>query len=57
MFKRGDPLTMIYGVMSYLFGGVYYPVDLFPDWPARSMLLPITWALDGMRMAPAGDRG
>lgn len=52
VFKRGDPLTMIYGVMSYLFGGVYYPVDLLPDWlRALSMLLPITWALDGMRMA------
>ena len=52
VFKRGDPLTMIYGVMSYLFGGVYYPVDLLPDWlRGLSMLLPITWALDGMRMA------
>ena len=52
VFKRGDPLTMIYGVLSFLFGGVYYPVDLLPEWlRSLSMLLPLTWALDGMRMS------
>lgn len=52
VFKRGDPLAMIYGVVSYLFGGVYYPVEILPSWVQQiSKLLPLTWALDGMRMS------
>ncbi|MCX7944586.1 MAG: ABC transporter permease [Deltaproteobacteria bacterium] len=50
MFKRGDPISIIYSTLSYLFSGVYFPISLLPI-PLRffSNLLPMTHALEGLR--------
>ncbi len=50
--KRGDPVTALFGNLATLVGGVYYPIDVMPDWlQAVAKLLPITYALNGMRAA------
>ncbi len=50
MFKRGDPVAIIYSALSYLFSGVYFPVSLLPK-PLQfvSKILPMTHALEGLR--------
>jgi ABC-2 type transport system permease protein len=30
VFKRGDPLLWLFGGLSWLLGGVYYPIDILP---------------------------
>jgi ABC-2 type transport system permease protein len=52
VLKRGDPVTAIFNSVSILLGGVYYPVELMPNWlQSLSRLLPITYALEAMRQA------
>ena len=52
VLKRGDPVTWVFNSMTLLLGGVYYPVELLPNWlQALSRLLPITYALEAMRQA------
>lgn len=52
IFKRGDPVTRIFSGASWLLGGVYYPIEILPDWlTTLSHLLPITYSLEGMRFA------
>ncbi|MEE9193163.1 MAG: ABC transporter permease [Thermodesulfobacteriota bacterium] len=52
VLKRGDPLSWIFTSMSWLLGGVYYPITVLPDWVQKfSYLLPITYSLEGMRLA------
>lgn len=52
VLKRGDPVSWIFSSMSGLLGGLYYPVSVLPDWlQSFSYLLPVTYALEGMRMA------
>ena len=52
VLKRGDPVSWIFSSVSGLLGGLYYPVSVLPDWLQRfSYLLPVTYALEGMRMA------
>jgi ABC-2 type transport system permease protein len=51
-FKKGDPLLWLFGGLSWLLGGVFYPTDVLP--PALRQAadaLPITHALDAMRAA------
>lgn len=50
--KRGDPVTWFFSSASSLLGGVYFPITILPE-PVRvfSQLLPITYALNGMRLA------
>jgi len=50
MFKRGDPIAVIYSALSYLFSGVYFPVSLLPE-PLQvlSKILPMTHSLEGIR--------
>jgi ABC-2 type transport system permease protein len=48
--KRGDPLVWLFGAMSWLLGGVFFPVNMLPPFLQRAArLLPITYALDGLR--------
>lgn len=48
--KRGDPVTSLVSSISALFGGIYYPVELLPDWlKPISAVLPITYSLRTMR--------
>lgn len=52
IFKRGDPIAWIFTSASWLLGGVYYPITVLPEWLRRfSYLLPITYSLEGMRLA------
>ncbi len=50
MFKRGDPIAIIYSALSYLFSGVYFPVSLLPE-PLQilSKILPMTHSLEAIR--------
>jgi len=52
IFKRGDPINMLFMSTSELFGGVFFPVELFPGaLQGISHLLPMTYSLNGMRHA------
>lgn len=52
VLKRGNPLNWIFGNLSWVLGGVFYPVSVLPSWIQKiSYLLPITYSLEGMRMA------
>jgi ABC-2 type transport system permease protein len=50
--KRGDPIAWLFGGASSLLAGVYYPISVLPDWLSPvSRVLPLTYALDAMRLA------
>lgn len=52
LVKRGDPIAWLLGGASSLLAGVYYPVSVLPDWlEPLSRILPLTYALDAMRLA------
>lgn len=52
VLKRGDPISWIFTSLSGLLGGLYYPISVLPEWLQKlSHLLPITYALEGMRLA------
>lgn len=52
VIKRGDPITGLFGNVANLIGGVFYPVEILPEWlQVVARLLPITYALDAMRLA------
>ncbi len=52
VFKRGDPINMLLMGTSELFGGVLFPIEVFPQWLQNiSHILPITYAVNGMRHA------
>jgi ABC-2 type transport system permease protein len=52
IYKRGDPFNWIFTSLSWLLGGVYYPIAVLPEWlQPVSFLFPITHALEGIRMA------
>jgi ABC-2 type transport system permease protein len=52
LLKKGDPVTWVFGGVSSLLAGVYYPVSVLPDWLIPlSRFLPLTYALDAMRLA------
>ncbi len=49
--KKGDPISWIFGSLSSLLAGVYYPITVLPDWLSPlSRVLPLTYALDAMRL-------
>ncbi|MDP3880052.1 MAG: ABC transporter permease [Dehalococcoidales bacterium] len=51
ILKKGDPVTRIFGGVSSLLAGVYYPTSVLPDWlEPLSRFLPLTYALDGLRL-------
>jgi ABC-2 type transport system permease protein len=52
VFKRGDPLLWLFGSLSWLLGGVFYPLEVLPPLLQQAaQLLPITHALEVMRAA------
>lgn len=52
VIKRGDPITALFGNLANLIGGVYYPIEILPEWlQLLARLLPITYALRAMRLA------
>jgi ABC-2 type transport system permease protein len=52
VIKKGDPIAWIFGGASGLLAGVLFPVSVLPDWlTPLSRILPMTYALDAMRLA------
>jgi len=52
VIKRGNPITAVFGNVSNLIGGVFYPVAILPPWlQLIAYLLPITYSLRAMRGA------
>jgi len=52
VYKMGNPLSWIFGSVSGLLGGVFFPVSVLPEWIRwLSRLLPITYTLEGMRQS------
>lgn len=50
--KRGDPISWAFTSVSGLLGGLYYPISVLPGWLQKfSYLLPVTYSLEGMRLA------
>jgi ABC-2 type transport system permease protein len=55
VFKRGDPLLWLFASLSWLLGGVFFPVSLLPRMLQRmSALLPIRYAVNALRAALLG---
>ncbi len=58
VYKSGNPFGWLLGTVSGLFGGVVFPVALLPAWLRWiSSLLPVTYALDGMRKSLLASAG
>lgn len=56
VFKRGSPIVWLFGGLSWLLGGVLYPVAVLPWWLRQaSALLPNTYAIEGLRAALLRD--
>jgi ABC-2 type transport system permease protein len=52
VIKKGDPIAWVFGGVSSLLAGVFYPISVLPDWLTPiSHILPMTYALDAMRLA------
>jgi ABC-2 type transport system permease protein len=52
VLKKGDPVAGIFNGISWLLGGVYYPIAILPVWlRAFSYFIPVTYSLEGMRLA------
>lgn len=52
IFKRGNPVAWFFQGAAGLLGGVYFPVEVLPDWlKALSALLPVTYAVRGLELA------
>ena len=50
--KQSDPLTSLIGGVSFLFGGIVYPVQSLPEvLQDVAWCLPMTHAVEGLRMA------
>ncbi len=58
VLKRGNPVNWVFTSLSRLLGGVYYPVMILPAWLQKAAyLIPLTYALEGMRMALLQGKG
>ena len=52
VIKKGNPIALIFGGVSSLLAGVFYPISVLPGWlMPLSRILPLTYALDAMRLA------
>jgi ABC-2 type transport system permease protein len=58
VFKKGDPLNWGFSVLSWLLGGVYYPVSVLPDWlQYPALCLPICHSLEALRICLLDSHG
>lgn len=49
-FKQGNPINMVFGVSSYFFGGILFPVEVLPKGLQNfSFILPISHATRAVR--------
>lgn len=52
VIKKGDPVALAINAASSVLAGVFYPVAVLPNWlEPVSRVLPLTYALDAMRLA------
>ena len=52
VIKRGDPVTTLLSSVATLVGGVFYPIEIMPEWlQGVARILPLTYALRAMRLA------
>jgi ABC-2 type transport system permease protein len=52
VFKRGNPVDFLFSSVSALLGGVYYPIEVLPDWlQIVARFFPLTYSLEAMRRA------
>jgi ABC-2 type transport system permease protein len=55
VFKRGNPMNWALVGISSVVAGMMYPVSVLPAWlQAVARLVPVTYALEGMRAALLG---
>lgn len=55
VFKRGNPVNWAFVGLSTVLGGMLYPVSVLPGWlQFLARLIPVTYALEGMRAALLG---
>ena len=58
LFKKGDPVGSVFMVMSWLLGGVYFPVAMLPGWlHGIAPILPMTQCLEALRLLLLGNQG
>lgn len=52
VFKKGDPISALIGILFGLFGGIYFPITIMPiGLQVISHFLPITYSLRALRHA------
>ncbi len=57
-FKKGNPVTWLIASAGELFGGVYFPTDILPEWMRSvSQWVPMTHALSCIRRTLLADAG
>ncbi len=57
-FKKGNPVTWLIASAGELFGGVYFPTDILPDWmKSVSRWVPMTHALSALRKSLLSNAG
>ncbi|MBM3319530.1 MAG: ABC transporter permease [Candidatus Eisenbacteria bacterium] len=58
VLKRGNPVNWFFTSLSRLLGGVYFPVAILPEWLQHvAKIIPLTYSLEGMRMALLSGQG
>lgn len=58
VIKRGDSIAVLGNIVTTVFGGVLFPISLLPAWARPfSYLIPLSWALDGLRRATLAGAG
>jgi len=57
-FKRGNPITWVIATASELLGGVYFPIEILPDW-MRSIAdwVPMQHSLTALRQSLLSNAG
>lgn len=52
LFKKGDPINWLFKSASWLLGGVYYPIDVMPEWMQTvAEVIPTTHTLEALRLS------
>jgi ABC-2 type transport system permease protein len=55
VFKQGNPINLFFGHLAVLLSGVYFPVEVLPNWLRTvAACIPLTYALDVARAAVLG---
>lgn len=56
--EKGQQVTMIFGSLLLLISGIYYPIEVLPEWmQALARFSPVTYALRGVRGALLEGQG